>query len=182
MTKWSVPFGVPAFHGSPGLRRYMMSTPPCVTTSPLGKRRRDENPSLISGLRPCQTPTGQTHRPGSGSGRLVLPAELGVAPLSGALPVVAGGVAEADAGSRSVALSASRPRCQKYTATAAAPPPRIQGSGLSAAMSQGPNGDLDRLGLLGPAQRRSQVAVVGDAAHDEAEDHRAGREQHRPCR
>src|SRR5262245_43074240 len=69
MTQPGLPFGVPACHVSLGCRRYMMSTPPCVTSSPLGALRLEANPSLISGLRSCQTPTGQTHRPGSGSGR-----------------------------------------------------------------------------------------------------------------
>jgi hypothetical protein len=36
--------------------------------NPFDKRRRVAKPSLISGLRSCQTPTGQTHLPGSGSG------------------------------------------------------------------------------------------------------------------
>jgi hypothetical protein len=62
----------------------------------------DANPSLISGLRPCQAPTGQTHRPGSGSGRDPLVVELGVASVEDAAPVL-----------RSVRVwDASRPRCQ----------------------------------------------------------------------
>src|SRR5215475_5809374 len=155
MTQLGVAFGVPAFHGSPGRRRYMMSTPPCGMISPLGKRRRVANPSLISGLRPCQTPTGHTHRPGSGAGRSAVPPELDVAPVLDALPVWSAGDDASCGWSWSLALSLLRPRCQKYTATAAAPPPRIQGSGLSVDMSQGPKGDLDGLGrLLDPAQRR----------------------------
>src|ERR1051325_627616 len=169
MTKLGVPFGVPAFHGSPGRRRYMMSTPPCVTISPLGKRRRVAQPSLISGLRPCQTPTGHSHLPGSGSDRTVLAPELAVAPCSVALPLDAGG-REPSGASWSVALSVPRPRCQKCTATAAAPPPRIQGSALLSGMSHGPNGELDRLGrFLDPAQHRSPVAVVGDAVDEGGE-------------
>jgi hypothetical protein len=66
----------------------MMSTPPCVMSWPLGERRLDANPSLISGLRPCQTPTGQTHRPGSGSGRNPVDIELGVASVEDAALVL----------------------------------------------------------------------------------------------
>src|SRR5215468_6739679 len=179
MTQLGVAFGVPAFHGSPGRRRYMMSTPPCGMISPVGKRRRVANPSLISGLRPCQTPTGHTHRPGSGAGRSAVPPELGaapeldVAPVLDVLPVWSAGGDASCGWSWALALSLLRPRCQKYTATAAAPPPRIQGSGLSVDMSQRPKGDLDRLGrLLDLAQRRSQLAVVADAADEIAEQHR----------
>jgi hypothetical protein len=68
----------------------MMSTPPCSTLMLLpGPRRIPWNPSLISGLRLFQTPTGQTQRPGSGSGGLP---ELDPASLEDAGPAFAGGV------------------------------------------------------------------------------------------
>ena len=70
----------------------MMSTPPCSTLTLLpGSWRIPWNPSLISGLRWFQTPTGQTQRPGSGSGGLLLPT-LDPAPLEDAGPVCAGDV------------------------------------------------------------------------------------------
>src|ERR1051325_1637258 len=84
MTQLGVPFGVPGRHGSPGCRRYMMSTPPCSTLILLsGSWRRLWKPSLISGLRLFQTPTGQTQRPGSGAGRLLM-SELDPTPLEDA--------------------------------------------------------------------------------------------------
>src|ERR1041384_3116690 len=96
MTQFDVPFGVPARHGSPGCRLYMMSTPPCWTValppgSRPGSRRSPSNPSLTSGLRLFQTPTGQTHRPGSGSGSLLIPG-LDPAPREVAGRVWVGGV------------------------------------------------------------------------------------------
>src|ERR1043165_7497015 len=118
MTQPGLPFGVPARHASPGCRRYMMSTPPCVTSCPFGDLRLEVNPSLISGLRPCQTPTGQTHRPGSGSGRDPSLADFDVASVEDATLL------------RPSAriLDALRLRTQWYAASAPAPPPRIQGS------------------------------------------------------
>src|SRR5262245_5714983 len=118
MTQPGLPFGVPARHASPGCRRYMMSTPPCVTSWPPGDLRLDVNPSLISGLRSCQTPRGQTHRPGSGSGRDPWLAEVDAALVEDAALL------------RPFArcLDASRSRYQWYAASAPAPPPRIQGS------------------------------------------------------
>src|SRR6185295_2803989 len=98
--------------------RYMMSTPPCATSSPVGDRRLELYPSLISGLRSCQIPTGQTQRPGSGSGRDVPLAGLDAASVEDAARLrLSAGI-----------LDASRPRYQWYATKAPAPPPRIQGS------------------------------------------------------
>src|SRR4051812_19679190 len=118
MIQPGLPFGVPARQASPARRRYMMSTPPCVTSSPAGDRRLELYPSLISGLRSCQTPTGHTHRPGSGSGRDPSLAELEVTSVEdAALLWLSAGT-----------LDASRPRYQWYATRAPAPPPRIQGN------------------------------------------------------
>src|SRR6185295_3394981 len=110
MTQFGVPFGVPGRHGSLGCRRYMMSTPPCSTLTLLpGSRRIPWKPSLISGLRLFQTPTGQTQRPGSGSGCLLAP-ELDPAPLEDVGRVC---VDDAPLSSRSDEAPDFRPRCQK---------------------------------------------------------------------
>jgi len=54
-------------------------------TSPVGVRRFDVYPSEICGLRPCHTPTGQIHRPGSGSELASIVFELGELALVGAV-------------------------------------------------------------------------------------------------
>jgi len=114
------PFGYPRATGRQAVAVHEVD-PPCSTLTLLPGSRRIHGTLAISGLRLFQTPTGQTQRPGSGSGGLpeLDPASL---EMQAGLP---GGV--------DAPVLSDRTRRPTFDAlpevdpAAAAPPPRSRG-------------------------------------------------------